>query len=153
MFPLIVFSALLGYLFQQWQFLCSHAHVLAVWRPSHINILVVVKAVLLPTVSRQSVLASDTNMGSMTRFLLLPCSCEFLVVGRPSDDEMGLYFAIAAVHHHCSHSWVRAPHDSWPHFTASNLRIPQSGAPGPRSYIALQQSVPSYANKHRILTN
>jgi hypothetical protein len=38
-FSVTVFTALLGNLFQQWTFLCFHAHVLASWRPSHTNLL------------------------------------------------------------------------------------------------------------------
>jgi hypothetical protein len=34
-FSVTVFTALLGNVFQQWMFLCSQAHSLAGWRPSH----------------------------------------------------------------------------------------------------------------------
>jgi hypothetical protein len=34
----MVFSALLGGIFEQWTILCSRAHIVAVWQPSHTNI-------------------------------------------------------------------------------------------------------------------
>jgi hypothetical protein len=36
---------------------------------------------------------------------------------------MGLSFKIAAGPRHCSHSQVRVPRDSWPHFTVSDSRL------------------------------
>jgi hypothetical protein len=39
-FSVTVFTALLGNFFQQWKFLCSRAHILAGWRPSHTKLLI-----------------------------------------------------------------------------------------------------------------
>jgi hypothetical protein len=41
-----------------------------------------------------------------------------------------------------SRSWVRIPRDSWPYFTASDLRLHQPGGPGPRIYIPQEESRP-----------
>jgi hypothetical protein len=42
---------------------------------------------------------------------------------------MGLSFTIAAGLHQRSHSRVRVPRDSWPHFTVSDSRLPQPRGP------------------------
>jgi hypothetical protein len=55
---------------------------------------------------------------------------------------MGLSFTIAAGPRQRSHSRIRVPRDSWPHFTVSNSRFPQLGGPGPRIYIPQEQSGP-----------
>jgi hypothetical protein len=39
---------------------------------------------------------------------------------------MNLSFAVAASTRQCSHSQVREPRTSWPHFTVSDARLPQS---------------------------
>jgi hypothetical protein len=43
---------------------------------------------------------------------------------------MGLSFTVAAGPRQRSHSQVRAPRDSWPHFNISHSRLSQSGGPG-----------------------
>jgi hypothetical protein len=48
---------------------------------------------------------------------------------------MALLFTIAAGRRQRSHSEVRVPRDSQPHFTVSDLRLPQPVGPGPRIYI------------------
>jgi hypothetical protein len=40
---------------------------------------------------------------------------------------MGLSFTIASGPRQRSHSQVRVPRDSWPHFTVSDSRLPQTG--------------------------
>jgi hypothetical protein len=52
---------------------------------------------------------------------------------------MGLSFTIAAGPRQRSHSQVRVPRDSWPHFTVSYSRPLQPGRPGPRIYISQEQ--------------
>jgi hypothetical protein len=48
---------------------------------------------------------------------------------------MGLSFEIAAAPRQHSHSQVRVPRDSLPHFTVSDSRLPQPVGQGPRIYI------------------
>jgi hypothetical protein len=48
-----------------------------------------------------------------------------------SDERTGLPFKIAAGPRQCSYSWVRVPRDSWPYFTVSDSRLPQTGAQVP----------------------
>jgi hypothetical protein len=55
---------------------------------------------------------------------------------------MGLPFTIDAGPPQCSHSQIRMPRDSWPHFTVSNSRLPHSWGPGPRIYTAKEQGGP-----------
>jgi hypothetical protein len=76
----------------------------------------------------QSVLASSIHLGPKTTFLLLSV-VGLLMWGAVSDERMGLSFTIAAGPR------VRVPRDSWPHFTVSDLRLPQPGGPAPPIYI------------------
>jgi hypothetical protein len=55
---------------------------------------------------------------------------------------MGLSFTIPAGPRQRSHSQVRVPRDSWPHFSVSDSRHPQPGGPGPRIYIPQVQGGP-----------
>jgi hypothetical protein len=72
-----------------------------------------------------------------TEHLLLWSLCNILF-----DEKMGLSFAIAAGPRQRSHSHVRLPRDSWPHFTVSDSRLPPPGGPGPRIYISQYQGGP-----------
>jgi hypothetical protein len=47
------------------------------------------------------------------------------------DERMGLSFTIAAGPLQLSHSQVRVPRDSWPHFTLSNSTVPKPGGQVP----------------------
>jgi hypothetical protein len=55
---------------------------------------------------------------------------------------MDLSFKIANGPRQRIHSQVRVPRDSWPHFTASDSRFPQTGGSDPRIYIPQEQSGP-----------
>jgi hypothetical protein len=55
---------------------------------------------------------------------------------------MGLSFTIAAGPRQRSHSEVRVLRDSRPHFTTLDSKLPQTGGPGPRIYIAEEQDGP-----------
>jgi hypothetical protein len=49
-----------------------------------------------------------------------------------SDERTGLSFTIAAGPHQCSHSRVRVPWNSRPHFTVPDPRLPLSSPPATR---------------------
>jgi hypothetical protein len=55
---------------------------------------------------------------------------------------MGLSFTIDDGTRKRSHSQVRVPRYSWPHFTVSGSRLPQPAGPGPRIYIPQEQGRP-----------
>jgi hypothetical protein len=55
-----------------------------------------------------------------------------LMWGALSDERTDLSFTIAAGPSQRSHSWVRAPWDSQPYFTVSDLRLPISSPPTTR---------------------
>jgi hypothetical protein len=57
---------------------------------------------------------------------------------------MGLSSTIAAGSRQRSHSQVRVPRDSWPHFIVSDSRLLQLGGPGPRIYIPQEQGARLY---------
>jgi hypothetical protein len=52
---------------------------------------------------------------------------------------MGLSFTVAAGPRQRSHSQVRLPRDSWPHFTVSGSRLSKPGKLGPRIYNPQEQ--------------
>jgi hypothetical protein len=56
-----------------------------------------------------------------------------------SDERMGVLLTIAASPLQRSHSQVRVPQDSWPHFTALDSKLPQPAGPGPHIYISQEQ--------------
>jgi hypothetical protein len=90
----------------------------------------------------QSVLVSSPHLGLMTRFLLLSDSCGFVDMGRPLWREGGsvVYNCCCLLQH--SHSQVRELRGSWPHFTVSDLRLPQPWGPGPCIYVPQEQGGP-----------
>jgi hypothetical protein len=55
---------------------------------------------------------------------------------------MRLSFTIPAGLPQRSHTQVRIPRGTWPHFTLSDSRLPQPGGPGPRIYIPQEQGGP-----------
>jgi hypothetical protein len=56
-----------------------------------------------------------------------------LTWGALSDEKTGLTLTIVAGPRQRSHSWVRVPRDSQPHFTVSDSRLPFSLSPTTRS--------------------
>jgi hypothetical protein len=62
----------------------------------------------------------------MTRFLLLSDTCRYVDMGRPLWREDGPVIYNSCCLYERSHSQVRVPRSSWPHFTLSDLRLPQT---------------------------
>jgi hypothetical protein len=62
-----------------------------------------------------------------------------LMWGTLSDKRTGLPFTIAAGPRQRSHCRVQVPGDSWPYFTVSDSRLPQTGGPRPCIYIPQEQ--------------
>jgi hypothetical protein len=83
-------------------------------------------------VSQSVSLGVELHLGLMTRYLLLFDSYGLVLWGALSDERTGLSFAYAGGPRQRSHSWVRAPWDSWPYFTVSGLRLPFSSPPTTR---------------------
>jgi hypothetical protein len=90
----------------------------------------------------QSVLVSSPHLGLMTRFLLLSDNCGFVDMGRPLWREDGSVVYNCCCLRQRSHSQVRVPRGSWPHFTVSDLRLPQPKGPGSCIYIPQEQGGP-----------
>jgi hypothetical protein len=87
----------------------------------------------------QSVLVSSPHLVLMTRFLLLSDTCGFVDMGRHLWREDGSVFYNCCCLRQRSHSQVRVPRGSWPHFTVSHLRLPKPGGPGLCIYIPQEQ--------------
>jgi hypothetical protein len=68
--------------------------------------------------------------------------------GALSDERTGLSFTLAAGPSHRSHSRVRAPWDSRPYFTVSDLRLPISPPPTTRRVSRWRYSTPPPRGYH-----
>jgi hypothetical protein len=75
-------------------------------------------------------------------FLLMSDNCGFVDMGRPLWRENGSVVYNCCSLRQRSHSQVRVPRGSWPHFTISDLRLLQPGGPGPCIYIPQEQGGP-----------
>jgi hypothetical protein len=104
--------------------------------PETLSILILVRVRVRVTlrlaVYRQSLRLGDKPLETHDQIFYFPTdrlrlysSCNIL-----SDEMMGLSFTIATGQQ-LSHSQARVPWDSWPHFTVSDLRLPQPGGPVP----------------------
>jgi hypothetical protein len=79
------------------------------------------------------------------------CYCQtiagFLMWDVLSDERMGLTFTNDAGPRQRSHSRIRVPRDSWPHFTVSDSRLPTWRARSPYLYPPVT-GWPSYIPRH-----
>jgi hypothetical protein len=141
----------------------SSAHVITGWRLSRTQ-------PVAPTVSTfstettgyprlstsqshiQSYVMTDGQSASLSRCQAPPGAHDQIFVtvrqfrvcwsGARSLTRAGLSFTIAAGPCQRSHSRVRVPRDSWPYFTISDSRLPQTGGPGSRICTSQEQRRP-----------
>jgi hypothetical protein len=98
---------------------------------------------------RQSVCIGDNPMRLRTSnfiFQLNTCGYSPYVTSSPTRDWVS--FTIAAGPRQRSHSQVRVPRDSWPHFTVSDSWFPQHGGSGLSIYVPTVTGWPSYTPWH-----
>jgi hypothetical protein len=98
-----------------------------------------VKVTLRLAVYRQSVRLGDKPPENHDTVILFSnrISAVVFLIQHPSDERMGP--------RQRSHSQLRIPRDSLPHFTVSDSRLPQSGGPGSRIYVPQEQGGPVIA--------
>jgi hypothetical protein len=101
------------------------------------------------TVSRPVRLGVKFPSGTQDQIFITVRQLGVCWYGVPHPGERtGLSFIIAAGPRQRSHSRVRVPRDSWPHFTVSHSRLPQSGGPVPRIYIPQEEGGPVIPPRH-----
>jgi hypothetical protein len=96
-----------------------------------------IRVTLRLAVYRQSLLLGDKPLEAHDENFIFQLNTCVLF-----DERMGLSFTIVAGTRQRSHSQVRVPRDSWPRFTVSDSKFPQSGGLGLRIYIPPDQDVP-----------
>jgi hypothetical protein len=112
---------------------CSHAHwMTAGLQLTHGQSQSQDKIMLRRTVSLAQSWAQDQSFVTVTQLLICWCGTPFLTRGRICRLQLLLVLA----------SSVRVTRDSWPYFTVSDLRLPQTGGSGPCIYVPQEQGGP-----------
>jgi hypothetical protein len=79
-----------------------------------------------------------------SNFIFQLNTCGYSPYVTSSLTRAWVLFTIAAGPRQRSHSQVQVLRDSWPHFTVSDMRLPQPGGPGPHIYIPRNRVVRLY---------